>query len=55
MATIKAGDTSAALSLKRCTEALNDIAAFAGKKLLLSFHPLAPTEVCAEKDDQVTS
>jgi len=39
MATIKVGDRAAP----------------AGKKLLLSFHPLAPTGVCAEKDDQVTS
>lgn len=34
---------------------VGDIAALAGKKLLLSFHPLAPTEVCAKKDDQATS
>jgi len=55
MTAIKVGDTSAALSLKSCTEALIDTAALGGKKLLLPFHPLAPTGVCAKKDDQVAT
>ena len=49
MARIKVGDTFGDFSLKSHTEALIDTAAFAGKKLLLSFHPLAWTEVCAKQ------
>ena len=35
--------------MKSHTEALIDTAALTGKKLLLSFHPLAWTEVCARQ------
>jgi len=49
MAGIKVGDTSGDFSLKSHTEELIDTAALAGKKLLLSFHPLAWTEVCAKQ------
>ena len=49
MAIIKVGDTFGDFSLKSHTEALIDTAAFADKKLLLSFHPLAWTGVCAKQ------
>lgn len=49
MAIIKVGDTFGDFSLKSHTEALIDTSEFAGKKLLLSFHPLAWTEVCAKQ------
>jgi len=49
MARIKVGDAFGDFSLESHTEALIDTAALAGKKLLLSFHPLAWTEVCAKQ------
>jgi len=49
MARIKVGDTFGDFSLKSHTEAVVDTAALAGKKILLSFHPLAWTEVCARQ------
>ena len=49
MARIKIGDTFDDFSLKSHTEALIDTAALTGKKILLSFHPLAWTEVCAKQ------
>ncbi|MEN6488161.1 MAG: redoxin domain-containing protein [Smithella sp.] len=49
MTRIKVGDTFEDFSLKNQTEALIDTAALAGKKLLLSFHPLAWTEVCTRQ------
>ena len=49
MARIKFGDTFEDFSLKSHTETLIDTSALAGKKLLLSFHPLAWTEVCTKQ------
>jgi peroxiredoxin len=49
MAQIKVGDTLEDFSLNSHTEALVDTAALAGRKLLLSFHPLAWTEICARQ------
>lgn len=49
MARIKVGDTFGDFLLKSHTEALINTAELAGKKLLLSFHPLAWTEVCAQQ------
>ena len=49
MARIKLGDTCKDFSLESHTEALINTAALAGKKLLLSFHPLAWTPVCAKQ------
>jgi peroxiredoxin len=49
MTRIKVGDTFGDFSLKSHREALIDTAALTGKKLLLSFHPLAWTEVCAKQ------
>jgi len=46
---IKTEDTFGDFSLKSHTEALIDTTALAAKKLLLSFHPLAWTEVCAKQ------
>ncbi len=49
MSRIKVGDVFGDFSLKSHTEAIVDTAALAGKKILLSFHPLAWTEVCARQ------
>ena len=49
MARIKVGDVFGDFSLKSHTEAVVDTASLAGKKILLSFHPLAWTEVCAKQ------
>jgi len=49
MARIQVGDTFGDFSLKSHTEALIDTATLTGKKILLSFHPLAWTEVCAKQ------
>jgi len=49
MARIKVGDTFGDFSLKSHTEALINTAEFVGRKLLLSFHPLAWTEICAKQ------
>lgn len=46
---IKVGDMFGDFSLKSHTEALVDTAQFAGRKILLSFHPLAWTDVCAKQ------
>lgn len=49
MARIEIGNLFGDFSLKSHTEAVVDTAAMAGKKILLSFHPLAWTEVCARQ------
>ncbi len=49
MAGIQVGDVFGDFSLKSHTEAAVDTAQFAGQKILLSFHPLAWTEVCAKQ------
>jgi peroxiredoxin len=49
MAKIEIGDVFGDFSLKSHTEAVVDTATMAGKKILLSFHPLAWTEVCAKQ------
>ena len=49
MPRIKVGDYFGDFSLKSHTEAPVDTAALAGKKLLLSFHPLAWTDLCARQ------
>jgi len=49
MARIQVGDVFGDFSLKSHTEAVVDTEALAGKKILLSFHPLAWTEVCAKQ------
>ena len=49
MARIEIGNLFGDFSLKSHTEAVVDTAAMAGKKILLSFHPLAWTEVCAKQ------
>jgi peroxiredoxin len=49
MARIQVGDVFGDFLLKSHTEAVVDTAALAGKNILLSFHPLAWTEVCAKQ------
>ncbi|MDD4355833.1 MAG: redoxin domain-containing protein [Smithellaceae bacterium] len=49
MARIQVGDVFGDFSLKSHTEAVVDSTALAGKKILLSFHPLAWTELCAKQ------
>ena len=49
MTRIQVGDVFGDFSLKSHTEAVVDTAVLAGKKILLSFHPLAWTEVCAKQ------
>ncbi|MHB8136760.1 MAG: redoxin domain-containing protein [Smithellaceae bacterium] len=49
MARIQVGDVFGDFSLKSHTEAVVDTTALVGKKILLSFHPLAWTEVCAKQ------
>ncbi len=49
MARIQVGDVFGDFSLKSHTEAVVDTALIADKKILLSFHPLAWTEVCAKQ------
>ncbi len=49
MARIQVGDVFEDFSLKSHTEAQVDTAALQDKKILLSFHPLAWTEVCAKQ------
>lgn len=47
MAMIQVGDTCGDFSLKCQRDTLIDTASLAGKRLLLSFHPLAWTPVCS--------
>jgi peroxiredoxin len=49
MARIKTGDGIGNFSLKSHTETVIDTATLEGKKILLSFHPLAWTDVCAKQ------
>ncbi len=49
MARIQVGDVFGDFSLKSHTDVVVDTALMAGKKILLSFHPLAWTEVCAKQ------
>ncbi|PKN18455.1 MAG: peroxiredoxin [Deltaproteobacteria bacterium HGW-Deltaproteobacteria-6] len=49
MSRIKVGDVFGDFSLKSHTDVTVDTASIAGKKILLSFHPLAWTEVCAKQ------
>jgi peroxiredoxin len=49
MARIQVGDVFGDFSLKSHTEATVDTAVLRDKKILLSFHPLAWTEVCARQ------
>lgn len=49
MARIKVGDNFGNFSLKNHKDELIDTASFEGKKILLSFHPLAWTEICAKQ------
>ncbi|MFO7570215.1 MAG: redoxin domain-containing protein [Smithellaceae bacterium] len=49
MARIQVGDVFGDFSLKSHTEAVVDTRAMAGKRILLSFHPLAWTELCARQ------
>jgi peroxiredoxin len=49
MARIKVGDVFGDFSLESQTEAVVNTAVLAGKKILLSFHPLAWTEICAKQ------
>lgn len=49
MAKIQVGEVFGDFILKSHTEAAVDTAALAGKKILLSFHPLAWTDVCARQ------
>ena len=49
MTRIKVGDGVGDFSLKSHTEAVVDTQALAGKRILLSFHPLAWTEICAKQ------
>ena len=49
MARIQVGDVLADFALKSHTEALIDTAELTAKKLLLSFHPLAWTDICASQ------
>lgn len=46
---IQVGDVFGDFSLKSHSEAVVDTAGLSGKKILLSFHPLAWTEVCARQ------
>ena len=49
MVRIKIGDNFGNFSLKSHKEELIDTASLEGKKILISFHPLAWTEVCAKQ------
>lgn len=49
MARIKVGDEFGDFSLKSHTEAVVDTTSMVGKKILLSYHPLAWTDVCAKQ------
>ena len=49
MARIQVGDVFGDFLLKSHTDTVVDTTALAGKKILLSFHPLAWTEVCAKQ------
>jgi peroxiredoxin len=49
MARIKTGDYFQNFSLKNQNDTIVDTAALEGKKLLLSFHPLAWTDICAKQ------
>ncbi|MBN1277923.1 MAG: redoxin domain-containing protein, partial [Deltaproteobacteria bacterium] len=49
MSTVKAGDNIGNFSLKSHNETTVDTAALEGKKVLLSFHPLAWTDICARQ------
>ena len=49
MARIEIGDLFGEISLKSHTETVVDTGTMSGKKILLSFHPLAWTEVCAKQ------
>ena len=49
MARVKTGDSFGDFILKSHTEALINTATLTGKKILLSFHPLAWTPVCSQQ------
>jgi len=49
MSRIKEGDVFGDFSLKSHTDEVVDTRALAGKRILLSFHPLAWTEICAKQ------
>jgi peroxiredoxin len=49
MSRIKVGDVFGDFALKSHTEAVVDTVQLPNKKILLSFHPLAWTEVCAKQ------
>ena len=49
MSRVQIGDAVADFSLKSHTEAVVDTATLMNKKLLMSFHPLAWTEICAKQ------
>lgn len=55
MARIKVGDTVSDFSLKSHTETIVDTSTLAGKKILLSFHPLAWTDICAKQMQSLES
>lgn len=49
MSRINVGDRFEDFSLKSHTDAMVDTAQLSGRKILMSFHPLAWTEVCAKQ------
>lgn len=49
MSRIAVGDAFGDFSLKSHTDTVVDTVSFPGKKILMSFHPLAWTEVCAKQ------
>jgi len=49
MGRIEVGDVFGDFSLKSHTDNVVDTASLTGKKILLSFHPLAWTEICAQQ------
>jgi peroxiredoxin len=49
MKTIAVGDLAPGFALKDNRGEIIDLAAYRGKKVLLSWHPLAWTKVCAEQ------
>ena len=55
MTRINVGDKFGDFSLKNHKDAVIDTAALTGKKILLSFHPLAWTDVCARQMQSLES
>jgi len=55
MSRINVGDPFEDFLLKSHTDAVVDTAKFSGKKILMSFHPLAWTEVCAKQMQDLES